>query len=134
QVDDRATELLPFAGVRRRVVEGGLAETDRAVRGAGPAAVERGERDLETPALRTQNAVRRNARAVEHDLSHGRRAQAHRLLRRLRHDAGGVTADEQAGAAAGARAAGADEHVVEVGPAGVGDPRLGAVDDVLVAL
>ena len=66
--------------------------------------------------------------SVERDLRDRRRPQAHRLLPRQRVDAGRRRVRQHAGDAGRAGTAGPAEHVVEVGDAGVRDPRLGAVD------
>src|SRR6185369_855672 len=77
---------------------------------------------------------RRDACAVERYLRDRAGLQAHGALPGQRVDAGGVGVGEKARDAGRSGSAGAGEHIVEVGDAGVGDPGLGAAHDVVVAV
>ena len=72
--------------------------------------------------------------AVEVELGGGRALHAHLLLGRGGAQALGVAGHQEGRDAAGALAAGAGQDGVEVGDAAVGDPRLGAGDDPVVAV
>ena len=72
EVDDRPAELLALLGVGDGVVERGLGQADRAGGDAEPAAVERGQRDLEALALLAEQPVGADPGAVEAHLGGGR--------------------------------------------------------------
>lgn len=99
-----------------------------------PAGVQRGQRDLEALPLLADQPVPVHPDAVEVDLGGGRAAHTHLVLRRRGRQAGAVAGHQQAADPARPVHAGAGHRAVEVGVPAVGDPRLGAVHHVALAV
>ncbi len=132
-VDDLLAERLPRLGVGDGVVEGSLGQPGRDGGDAEPSRVQAGEGDLEAVPLGAEKPVRGDAGTLEPD-GRGRRAgQAHLALRRVGEHALGVGRDQEAGDAV-AVVGGPGHHLVEVRVTAVRDPRLGAVEHVVVAV
>ena len=98
------------------------------------AAVEAHHRDPEAFALAADEVVDRHADLVEIDLGGRLRMPAELLLLRAEADARHVLLDHQAGDALGPVLAGADHGDVDLVLAAARDERLGAGDDIMVAV
>ena len=131
---DRLAERLPLLCVPQRVVQGGLADAERAGGDLDPADLQAAHHLPEPLALApAQQRARRDPVVLEGEL-----AALHALVAEL----GQVTGDGEAGtwfgqqdADAGVRGPGVrvglDQQRGQPGPARVGDPHLGPVDDVI---
>ncbi len=116
-------------------VERGLREPDRARGDAEPTGVESGERDLEALALDADEPVARDVRGVEDAPAPCARPSHPSCARAVALESPAVSASaSRHEIPRGAVVGGAHHEVVEVGHSPVGDPRLRAGDDVVVAL
>lgn len=121
-------------GVADGLVQGRLGDADRAGGDAEAPGVERGEGDREALTLLADPARVGDPDAVEVELGGGRALHPHLLLGGGGFEPFGVAGHQERGDPAGALDSGAGQDRVEVGHAAVGDPRLGAGDDPVVAV
>ena len=136
-VDEGAAEGLAVLQVGHRAAERELRAAQGAGRDVDAAAVEAAHGHGEALAqalLAADEAVGRDAHAVEHDLRRRLVAPAHLLLVRAEGQARGALVHQERGDALGALGAGAGHDQVDVGGAGAGDELLHPVEHPLVAV
>ena len=127
-------ELLALLGVGDRLVEAALGAAEAAGADVEAAAVEAHHRDPEALALAADEILGRHADLVEIDLGGRLRMPAELLLLRAEADARHVLLDHQAGNALRPVDAGADHGDVDLVLAAARDERLGAGDDIIIAV
>ncbi len=133
QVAQRRTEEVPAVGADKRCLKRGAGKTERCGADGGAEDVERRHREAEAAAGLAKAVGERNAAVLE--FQPGERVRGDHLEPLGDGEAGRVGVDDEGRETAGASAlTRAGEDDVEVGDAAVGDPRLLAVDDHLVAL
>ena len=132
-----AHRLIELAALLHVALRLGQRRRGRAQRAAGDidaAAVQAGHGDLEALALVADAVFHRHARVLENHRPGGLAFPAHLVLVAAVADAGRVRRDREAGNAAGAGPAGARHQHQQVGVAGAGNERLGAVQHIVVAV
>ena len=132
---DGHVEGLAQLRVIARLLEGGPADADGLRGDADAPAVQGAHGDLESVALGAEALPGRHLQVVEEDGAAGRGADAELLVGLLPDEAGRVGVDDECGDALRAFAqVRHGEHDDGVGDRAVGDPILGAVDEVAIAL
>ena len=134
EIGDRRAELLALLGVIDRFVEAALGAAERAGADVEPPAVEAHHRDAEAFALAADAVGDRHPDLVEIDLRGRLRMPAELLLLGAEADALHVLFDDQRADALGPILAGADHGHVDFILAAAGNERLGAGDDIMVAV
>ncbi len=128
-------ELVALLGKAGGFVQGALGQAHGQGSGAGPGVVQGLHGDDEAHALFAEQAVFGDAAILEDHLPGDRGPDAHLFLFFAEGDAGIVLFHHEGAGAPGAFVAvGEGDDRVEFGLAGVGDPLLGAVQDVMVAV
>ena len=133
QIGERLAEQLAGRRVPNRLVKRAAGKPQRRRADRRAEHVERRHRDLEAFAWRAQQVLGRHLGAVERKRADRMRRHQVDHLRDL--ESGRSRLDHECRQALGARClAGAGEHDVKVGDAGIGDPGLGPVEAPLVAI
>ena len=136
ELADGLAELLALLDVAQRVVQRALRDADRLGADGDAGVVEGAQRDLQALALGAHEPVGRDARVGEVQLAGRAALDAELALGLAEVEALVALLDDERRDVAAALAVGVGnrEHGVELRLAGVGDPRLLAVEEVVVAV
>ena len=134
-VGDGAAELAALEGIASGQLQRVARQTGAGRRDADPAGAERRERDLQPVTLVAQPVRGGDASVLEDELVRARAADAHLSFLGAEPEPGRIGLDHEGGDAGLAlRAVDRAEDDVASGVAGVGDPDLGAGEQVVVAV
>ena len=129
-----AAELAAFLEPRTHLVKRGIRYTHRLCGDAQPPAVQRFRSDAETITGPANEAIGRDTKVTEKEFTSLSTTDAHLALRGGYEQPGIVTAHREGTQTFRALPAGTGKEDVDIGPAGIGDEYLVAVDDVEAAV